>query len=391
MKRFLSYFLIAILVGTMGTAMPATTVIASSSTLTKLQQQQAAAEAAAKKAAEEAARQKQRADLAAKKSAEITEQIGEIEGNLETTQKNIASTQVEVEGRTQAVAKLDSSLRRLSDQQNALIKTLYVMTLSLSDTTMAFSNQSYSERERQVAQLNALRSSVAVVATETTLQRTTTEKERQDLIAKQQQLESLRNQQTEQRRALGVFKNAQVQLRQNALVAAEQLESEAEAQKKKAAQIEAQVTAELSKILAAQRKSGSFAGGGPGTGARVSAGQYLGTVGCSGFCTGPHVHFELRNPSGVVIDPTPFIGTMLRWPITPVRITQTFGMTAFARSGAYNGNIHTGVDLGAPFGTPVYAPASGILILNRYYGGYGNARAIALDNGYVVLVTHLQQ
>jgi murein DD-endopeptidase MepM/ murein hydrolase activator NlpD len=38
-------------------------------------------------------------------------------------------------------------------------------------------------------------------------------------------------------------------------------------------------------------------------GARVGAGEYLGTVGSSGQSSGPHLHFELRDASGNVVDP----------------------------------------------------------------------------------------
>src|SRR5882724_5510421 len=38
-------------------------------------------------------------------------------------------------------------------------------------------------------------------------------------------------------------------------------------------------------------------------GARVAAGDYLGTVGSSGQSSGPHLHFELRDASGNVVDP----------------------------------------------------------------------------------------
>lgn len=38
-------------------------------------------------------------------------------------------------------------------------------------------------------------------------------------------------------------------------------------------------------------------------GAHVAAGDYLGTVGSSGQSSGPHLHFELRDANGTVIDP----------------------------------------------------------------------------------------
>lgn len=38
-------------------------------------------------------------------------------------------------------------------------------------------------------------------------------------------------------------------------------------------------------------------------GARVAAGELLGLVGSSGNSTGPHLHFELRDGNGVVVDP----------------------------------------------------------------------------------------
>ena len=59
----------------------------------------------------------------------------------------------------------------------------------------------------------------------------------------------------------------------------------------------------------------------------------------------------------------PKAGTgILGWPLPdPIFITQYFGRTAFARSGAYNGNGHNGIDLRAALGTPVFSSEGGVV------------------------------
>jgi murein DD-endopeptidase MepM/ murein hydrolase activator NlpD len=41
-------------------------------------------------------------------------------------------------------------------------------------------------------------------------------------------------------------------------------------------------------------------------GAQVAVGEHLGEAGCTGYCTGTHLHFEVRQ-GGVAIDPTPLL------------------------------------------------------------------------------------
>ncbi|MDL2345680.1 M23 family metallopeptidase, partial [Deinococcus sp. MIMF12] len=42
------------------------------------------------------------------------------------------------------------------------------------------------------------------------------------------------------------------------------------------------------------------------TGQTVAPGDLLGFVGCTGICTGPHLHFEVR-PGGQAVDPLPLL------------------------------------------------------------------------------------
>lgn len=83
-------------------------------------------------------------------------------------------------------------------------------------------------------------------------------------------------------------------------------------------------------------------------------------------------------------DITPAGKGVLRWPVDKVRVTQYFGNTAFAASGAYNGKGHNGIDLAAPIGTPIKASLGGTV------AGTGNTDAVrgCYSFGKWVMVKH---
>lgn len=88
-----------------------------------------------------------------------------------------------------------------------------------------------------------------------------------------------------------------------------------------------------------------------------------------------------------VIDPAtlpPAGSGVLKWPVTAVKITQEFGDTAFAKSGAYAGKGHNGIDFRAPNGTPIKAALSGIV------KGTGNTDTVCPGASYGkwVLIEH---
>lgn len=92
----------------------------------------------------------------------------------------------------------------------------------------------------------------------------------------------------------------------------------------------------------------------------------------------------------------PTAGTSaLVWPLKSVYVTQYFGDTAFARTAAYKGNGHNGIDLRASIGTPVYASLSGTVqetnlgaVKNCQYGKWV---LIKHANGLTTLYAHLSQ
>ena len=88
---------------------------------------------------------------------------------------------------------------------------------------------------------------------------------------------------------------------------------------------------------------------------------------------------------------------ILSWPLREVKITQYFGNTPFATQNpqVYNGAGHTGIDLKAYIGTPVYAALDGIVIgvantdIVRTCYSYGKWIMIRHENGLSTLYAHL--
>lgn len=109
---------------------------------------------------------------------------------------------------------------------------------------------------------------------------------------------------------------------------------------------------------------------------------------------------EYESQLRYVLDPEalPAAGKgVLRWPLDKIRITQYFGNTKFAQSGAYNGQGHNGVDFGIPLGTPVKAALSGTILAtgntDAYRGclSYGKWVVIKHDNGLSTMYAHLSK
>lgn len=110
--------------------------------------------------------------------------------------------------------------------------------------------------------------------------------------------------------------------------------------------------------------------------------------------------FDFESRLKVEIDPTrlPSVGTgVLSWPLDRIRITQYFGMTAFATKNpqVYNGNGHNGVDFSASPGTPVKAALGGRVVDSgdtdtACYGvSYGKWVLVEHANGLSTLYAHL--
>lgn len=76
-------------------------------------------------------------------------------------------------------------------------------------------------------------------------------------------------------------------------------------------------------------------------------------------------------------------------PESGAHITQGYGMTTYAKRGAYGGAPHNGVDFSGGFGSPVKAIGSGQIVANGTNDGWGNWIAIQHANNMVSVYGHL--
>ena len=95
----------------------------------------------------------------------------------------------------------------------------------------------------------------------------------------------------------------------------------------------------------------------------------------------------LLHTSGEIPSPGTKIFT---WPEDNAVITQGYGMTAFAKQGAYGGSPHNGVDFSAGYGSQIKSIGPGKILVKGYNEGWGNWVTVQHTNGLVSLYAHMK-
>jgi septal ring factor EnvC (AmiA/AmiB activator) len=150
---------------------------------------------------------------------------------------------------------------------------------------------------------------------------------------------------------------------------------------------------ELAAQLAAQAAAGNYVNYGP-----VSRGQVIGSVGSTGFSTGPHIHFQVYR-NGSTTDPYAGGGNIINgyeWPLLNGvgYISQSYGCVAPAwyYSTKCNGganSFHSGLDIAANAYTPVVAAQSGNVIFKGCRAGLGYVIVVDHGDGWQTWYPHM--
>ena len=355
-------------------------------TVTDLQKQNQQLDQQAQQAQNAANQQKTIAQRAAEAVSRVASQISDLQNTIQDTANQINQTQAKIGDLDQQTAGLESQLRGIQDQQNKLVRMLYKLQVSNPDELQLFSSLPISEQVKRDKEFTEIEKSLAGMAKKTDDARLAVQSARDDQERERQRLSALRDGQQAQASGLADFKQQQADLQQNAVAAEQSLEAKAQADRIKSAAVDNQIEAALTAAIQA-RSRGTFSGSGPGVGKRVEQGDPIGAEGSTGHSTGAHLHEELRI-NNVPVDPQPYIPSKIHWGLKSFVITQGFGYNT-GYGYLYSSGFHSGIDISAPIGSTVYAPASGTVILNASYGDYGHAFAIELDDGSVVLCGHL--
>lgn len=114
------------------------------------------------------------------------------------------------------------------------------------------------------------------------------------------------------------------------------------------------------------------------SGTYVLKGKFIGIQGCTGLCTGEHLHFIVAINGGYR-DPCAFLaggvcgygdGSSVTWPLDNIiAYTSAFGNRCFDWGGTPYCDFHTGIDIVGPSGSPVFAAHDGYLF--KGVDGYG--------------------
>jgi len=266
----------------------------------------------------------------------LTGQIGQIQTKIAITSKNISKTGIEIEGLQGNIFDAQQKINYQKDTVGRVILSMYKQDQE-SLIEVLIKNPNLSDFFRQ-SQYNAnIDTALFDLINNIKTEKKTLEKNKSDLEGKKQELEILNQQNKQQNNALNQTKSGK-----NILLT--MTKGQEAAYQKMLADVERREKIFFTELKELETKI-------------IQGGLYI-----------IHVKAEKLPPKSKIF----------QWPEEDYRLTQGYGMTAYARRGAYGGSPHNGIDLASGFGTAIKAIGDGEIIANGKNDGFGNWVAIKL-------------
>jgi murein DD-endopeptidase MepM/ murein hydrolase activator NlpD len=281
----------------------------------------------------------------------LNDQILQLQTRITITDKQISSAKLEITDLEGRIFDLHEEITKKKETIGELISLLYERD-RLSLFAILLKTPRLSDFMGQAQQEQNLNDKLVGLLTELKEQKDDLEAKKLALDQKKTELETLNDKQNNQKVSLSGSKTSKNQLLAQTRGQEAQYQKLLNSVEKK----QAEFFAELQNLEAEAVKTGAYI---------------------------LHITADQIPPRG---------GKIFQWPYEDYYFTQGYGMTAYAKRGAYGGAPHNGVDISAGYGEPVSPAADGIILVSGYNNGWGNWVAVRHPNlgNLVTLYSHFR-
>lgn len=312
--------------------------------------------------------------------ANYDRQIGSIQNSIYSSDREISRLAGDISTTEVKITEAEAQLKTAYDQLSEIVRVMYEEG-QISNIELIAKSKNFSEFIDRSEYIETIQLKIKDVADKVVAIKSDLESKKKTLEDSKKKTEELKNQQLAQRSQVASQRTARDMLLQKTKGDEAAYQDLVKKIKEDYNRLQAQMWA----------NNGNYVSLG-----HVEAGDIIGYIGNSGYSTGCHLHFEIRNAGYQALNPASYIGDgYFIHPVPGVWVSAPYGYS----SAYFSGVFHTGIDYADGCkGTPIRATAEGEII-QRVSGRpntfdwsleYGNFVKIRHSNGMYSLYGHMR-